>query len=103
MSGQLDATKHSTKRNPNQTLRMIEPSKSGLRRLGIFFLTFLIMIGVGFSLGALLVMPLIRWAVHGVLYFSVSSSELRSLLFTVLGVTCVATAAMWLAGRNKNK
>ena len=73
----------------------------GLRMLGVLFLTCLFIIGVGFSLAALLAMPLIRWAIHGVLYFPVSSSELRSLLFVVLGVTVVATAVMWLAGKHK--
>jgi len=49
-----------------------------LRALGVLFLAYLSIIGVGFSLGALLAMPLIPSAIHGALYFSVSSSELCS-------------------------
>ncbi|MET3495131.1 hypothetical protein [Variovorax boronicumulans] len=68
---------------------------------GTLFVSCLFMFGVGFSLAALLAAPLIRWAIQGVLYFSVSASELRSLLFVVLGMTVVATAVMWLAGKHK--
>lgn len=52
--------------------------------LGILFANCIFIFGVGFSLVVLLAMPLIRWAIHGVLYFPVSSFELRSLLFVVL-------------------
>ncbi|QGW84688.1 MULTISPECIES: hypothetical protein [Variovorax] len=75
----------------------------GLRMLGVLFLTFLFMFGVGFSLAALLAMPLIRWAIHGVLYFPVSPSELYRLLLVVLGVSVVATVVTWLAGKYKGR
>jgi len=74
-----------------------------LRALYALFLAFLFMIGFGFSLVALLVGPLIRWQVHGVLYFPVSPPELYRLLFVILGVTVVATVAMWLAGKYKGR
>jgi hypothetical protein len=67
------------------------------------FLTFLFMFGFCFSLLALFVGPLIRWQVHGVLYFPVSPSELYRLLFVILGVTVVATIVMWLAGKYKGQ
>lgn len=82
---------------------MIQAKSTGLRMLGVLFLTFLFIIGVGFSVGALLAMPLIRWAIHGVLYFPVASSELLSLLAVILGVTVVATLVMWSAGRFKGQ
>ena len=74
-----------------------------MRALYALFLAFLFMIGFGFSLVALLVGPLIRWQVHGVLYFPVSPSELYRLLFVILGVTVVATAVTWLAGKYKGQ
>lgn len=61
------------------------------------------MIGLGFSLVALLVGPLIRWQIYGVLYFPVSPHELYRLLFVILGVTVVATVVMWLAGKYKRQ
>jgi hypothetical protein len=82
---------------------MIPSRNLGLKMLGVLFLTFLFIIGMGFSLGALLAMPLIRWAIHGVLYFPVASSELLSLLVVILGVTVVATVVTWLAGRYKGR
>lgn len=75
----------------------------GLRMLVILFVTFLFMFGFGFSLLALLIGPLIRWKVHGVLYFPVSPTELCRLLLVVLGVTVVATVVMWLAGKHKGR
>lgn len=72
-----------------------------MRMLGILFLIFLAIIGIGFSLGALLAMPLIRWAIHGVLYVPITPSELLSLLVVILGVTVVATVVTWVAGRYK--
>ena len=74
-----------------------------MRMLGILFLIFFAIIGFGFSLGALLAMPLIRSAIHGVLYFPIASSELLSLLVFILGVTVVATVVTWLAGRYKGQ
>ncbi|MBD9667009.1 hypothetical protein J2W37_003137 [Variovorax paradoxus] len=69
----------------------------------VLFLACLFIFSIGFSLATLLVMPLIRWAIHGALYFSVSSSELFNLLLVVLGTSFVATAAMWLAGKYKGQ
>lgn len=74
-----------------------------MRVLYALFLAFLFMIGFGFSLAALLVGPLIHWQIHGVLYFPISSSELCRLLFVILGVTVVATAVTWLAGKYKGR
>ena len=82
---------------------MIQAKSTGLRMLGVLFLTFLFIIGVGFSVGVLLEMPLIRWAIHRVLYFPVAPSELLSLLAVILGVTVVATLVMWSAGRSKGQ
>ena len=61
------------------------------------------MIGLGFSLVVLLVGPLIRWQIHGVLYFPVSPPELYRLLLVILGVAVVATVVTWLAGKYKGQ
>lgn len=70
---------------------------------GVLFLALLFIIGIGFSLGALLAIPLIHWAIHGVLHFPVAPSELLDLLAAILGVTVVATVVTWLAGRFKRQ
>jgi hypothetical protein len=76
---------------------------NGLRAFGALFCAWLFITGVGFSLGALLAMPLIRWAIHGVLYFPTSGPELVRLALAVVSVTLVATLAMWLEGKWKGR
>ena len=48
-------------------------------------------------------MPLIRWAIHGALYFSVSASELIRLAWLILGMTVVTTVVTWLEGKWKGR
>jgi hypothetical protein len=69
----------------------------------VLFLAFLFMFGLGFSIVALLIGPLIRWKLHGVLHFPVSPSELCHLLLVVLGVAVVATVVTWSAGKFKGR
>jgi hypothetical protein len=75
----------------------------GLNAFGLLFCAWLFIAAVGFSLGALLAMPLLRWAIHGVLYFPTSGPELARLVWAVIGVTLVATILMWLEGKWKGR
>ena len=60
-------------------------------------------VGVAVALGVLLGAALVRWIVHGVLYFSVSGPELLRLAWYVLGMTAVMTILMWLEGKWKGR
>ena len=74
-----------------------------LKIFGILFIAIFLSGGVVIILGALLAAPLLRWAIHGVLYFPVSGSELWLLARCVLGITVCATLAVWLEGKWKGR
>jgi hypothetical protein len=69
------------------------------KMLGILFGAFFLLWGIGLSLGLLLAMPLVGWAMQGALHFPVSPPELFRLACLVLGMTVVTTLVMWLEGK----
>ena len=82
---------------------MTSHGKYQVKTLGFLFLTWLFIIGLTFSLGFLLAMPLVGWAIYGVLHFPVSAPELFRLACLVLGMTVVTTLVMWLEGKWKGR
>lgn len=75
----------------------------GARAFGILLLAFFLAFGAGLSLLLLVAIPLVRWAIHGVLYFPVGKSELLGLVALVVGMTIVTTVVMWLVGKRNRR
>lgn len=77
--------------------------KYQVKMLGILFLTWILIIGLTLSAGLLFAMPLVGWAIHGVLHFPVSPPELFRLACFVLGMAVFTTLVIWLAGKWKGR
>jgi hypothetical protein len=77
--------------------------KHNLKMVGLLFVAFLLVYGIGLPMLILLGMPLIRWVIHGVLHFSIDSRSLWWLAWLVLGMTVVTTVLMWLEGKWKGR
>ena len=82
---------------------MTPSAKFGLKYAGTLFVALLVAFGASFSLLALLVMPLVRWAIHGELYFPTSATELMRLAIAIFAMAAIATALMWLEGKFKGR
>jgi hypothetical protein len=70
---------------------------------GILLLMSLFVYGAGLPLLILIALPLVRWAVHGVLYFPATASELLHLAYLVVGMSLFTAVVMWLVGRWKGR
>jgi hypothetical protein len=75
----------------------------GARALGFSLFVFFLAFSVGLSLLLLVAIPLVRWAIHGVLYFSFGKLELIGLVTLIAGMTFVTTGVVWLLGRRKGQ
>lgn len=70
----------------------------GLRAFVIIFVAALLALAVAFSILMVLIAPLVRWALHGVLYFP-AGSEILGLMWYVLAMAALATVGIWLEGK----
>jgi hypothetical protein len=82
---------------------MTPDSKSGLKYAGVLFVASLLGLSAACFLAILLGVPLVRWLVHGVLYFSIDVAFLWRVVWYVLGMSVVITAVMWLEGKWKGR
>lgn len=82
---------------------MTAHGKYQVKMLGLLFLKFLFICGVGFSLMILVAGPLLRWAIHGVLYFGIGQPNLFLLGKVILGLSIVGSCVMWLEGKWKGR
>lgn len=73
--------------------------KHELRAIGALFIICLLAVAAIFSLGFLLAMPLVRWAMVGVLHFPTSESELWRLTVLIIGGAVFLTLVLWLRGK----
>ena len=70
---------------------------------GILLVTSFFVYGTGLPMLILIALPLVRWAVHGVLYFSVTPLALLNLGYLIVGMSFFTAIVMWLAGRWKGR
>ena len=82
---------------------MTASKRPGRKMAIILLLMSLFVYGLGLSVLILLVLPLIRWAIHGVLYFSTTTAELLNLGYLVIGISLFTAVVLWLAGRWKGR
>jgi len=82
---------------------MTSNGKLTLKWAGALFIGALLLWGGSFSVIVLLFGPLIRWAIHGKLDFSITGSELLNLAYVIVAMSFLTAIVMWLAGRGKGR
>lgn len=74
-------------------------SKFALKYFATLLLGFLIVYGVALSLGIILIMPLIRWAMYDILVFPISAPELWRLGWLIVGLASITAVVLWIEGK----
>jgi len=67
------------------------------------FLIFLLTYGIALPVGILLLMPLVKWMITGVLYFPVSAVELLRVLWAVIGMSLLCSIVIWIEGKIRGR